>query len=237
MSSRRRMLKRGLYCLMKLCSASSASASVANDDALDVLDGGDHLRVPGAARHLRLGEVRGDALADRLRLADVDHAPRRVAEQVDARLVRERAALRFSSERLSPASCASVTDIALEDRRVRAGARGAGSSRSICAGVAEDLHQRVHDEGDDQEPQKLPGRCSATCARGPCRRRTRARSPRREGRGARRRGCRSRPGVRGTREARDIRTQRRARHRAPPARCWQRARRPEGSRRLRRSRR
>ena len=29
LSSRRRMLKRGLYCLMKLCSASSASASVA----------------------------------------------------------------------------------------------------------------------------------------------------------------------------------------------------------------
>ena len=28
LSSRRRMLKRGLYCLMKFCSASSASASV-----------------------------------------------------------------------------------------------------------------------------------------------------------------------------------------------------------------
>ncbi len=30
------MLKRGRYCLMKLCSASRASASVAHDDALDM---------------------------------------------------------------------------------------------------------------------------------------------------------------------------------------------------------
>ena len=35
------------------------------------------------------GEVRGHPLADRLRLADVDHAAFDVAEQVDARLVRE----------------------------------------------------------------------------------------------------------------------------------------------------
>ena len=31
LSSRRRMLKRGLYCLMKFCSASSASASVSTE--------------------------------------------------------------------------------------------------------------------------------------------------------------------------------------------------------------
>ena len=37
--------------------------------------------------------MRGDALADRLRLADVDHAAARVAEQVDAGLVGQRAPL------------------------------------------------------------------------------------------------------------------------------------------------
>ena len=42
-----------------------------------------------------LREVAGDALADRLRLADVDDAPAGVAEEVDARLVREGAALLF----------------------------------------------------------------------------------------------------------------------------------------------
>ena len=41
----------------------------------------------------RVGEVARDPLADRLRLADVDDAPARVAEQVDARLVGEAAAL------------------------------------------------------------------------------------------------------------------------------------------------
>ena len=59
----------------------------ADDDALDLLDRRDHLRVAGAAWHLRLGEVRGDALADRLRLADVDHAAFAVAEEVHPRLV------------------------------------------------------------------------------------------------------------------------------------------------------
>ena len=44
-------------------------------------------------RTRRAGEVRGHALADRLRLADVDHAPARVAEQVDAGLVGQRPAL------------------------------------------------------------------------------------------------------------------------------------------------
>ena len=33
LSSRRRMLKRGLYCLMKFCSVSSASASVVTTSA------------------------------------------------------------------------------------------------------------------------------------------------------------------------------------------------------------
>ena len=79
----------------------------ADDDELDVLDRADHLRVAGAGWHLGLGEVRGDALADRLRLADVDHATLAVAEQVHARLVGQRAALlegdARSSERL-PAS-------------------------------------------------------------------------------------------------------------------------------------
>ena len=41
----------------------------------------------------RVGEVARDPLADRLRLADVDDAPARVAEEVDARLVGQRAAL------------------------------------------------------------------------------------------------------------------------------------------------
>ena len=38
LSSRSRMLKRGLYCLMKFCSVSSASASVATTSVLDVVD-------------------------------------------------------------------------------------------------------------------------------------------------------------------------------------------------------
>ena len=39
------------------------------------------------ARRLLLGEVGRDALADRARLSDVDHAAPRVAEQVDTRLI------------------------------------------------------------------------------------------------------------------------------------------------------
>ena len=90
LSSRSRMLKRGLYCLMKVCSVSSASASVATASVLDVVD------LVGQRRRAvlrRVGEVAGDPLADRLRLADVDDAPARVAEQVDAGLVGQGPAL------------------------------------------------------------------------------------------------------------------------------------------------
>ena len=83
LSSRSRMLKRGLYCLMKFCSVSSASASVATTSVLDVVD------LVGQRRRAvqrRVGEVARDALADRLRLADVDDAAAGVAEQVDAGL-------------------------------------------------------------------------------------------------------------------------------------------------------
>ena len=38
LSSRRRMLKGGRYCLMKFCSASSASASVVDDERVDRVD-------------------------------------------------------------------------------------------------------------------------------------------------------------------------------------------------------
>ena len=55
-------------------------------EGLDVVDEGDH-RPAGA-------EVRGHALADRLRLPDVDDAAAGVAEQVDPGLVGQRAALR-----------------------------------------------------------------------------------------------------------------------------------------------
>ena len=52
---------------------------------LDLIDRGDE--VPAATR-ARIREVRGHALADRLRLADVQHPSAGVAEQVDPRLVR-----------------------------------------------------------------------------------------------------------------------------------------------------
>src|SRR5690606_25539442 len=60
-------------------------------DELDVVDQGDHLG--RAAVPARVAEVGGDPLADRLRLADVDDPPLGVAEQVDARSVREGPAL------------------------------------------------------------------------------------------------------------------------------------------------
>ena len=85
LSSRRRMLKRGLYWRMKFCSASSASASVSTT-RYSMLSMNSR-SVPAR------GEVRGDALADRLRLAHVDDAAARVAEQVDPRLVRQAGAL------------------------------------------------------------------------------------------------------------------------------------------------
>ena len=56
-----------------------------DDEVLDVVDELDQR----AAR----GEVRGDALADRFRLADVDHATAGVVEQIDPRLVRQAGAL------------------------------------------------------------------------------------------------------------------------------------------------
>ena len=56
-----------------------------DDEVLDVVD-------ESGQRPARR-EVRGDALADRLRLAHVDDAAARVAEEVDARLVRQAGAL------------------------------------------------------------------------------------------------------------------------------------------------
>ncbi len=64
-----------------------------DDEALDVLDAAHHLGMARAAWHIGFGEVRGDALADRLGLADVEHAALAVAEQVDAGLVGKAAAL------------------------------------------------------------------------------------------------------------------------------------------------
>ena len=69
----------------------------AHDHALDPLHARHHLLVAGRTRSpptpLRLGEVRRDPLADRLRLADVDHATLRVAEQIHAGLVGQASAL------------------------------------------------------------------------------------------------------------------------------------------------
>ena len=86
MSSRRRMLKRGRWRLMKLCSASSASASVAVTRHVDPVD-------PRGEPGLAAGEVGGDAFADRARLADVDDLALGVVEEVDARGVGQVAAL------------------------------------------------------------------------------------------------------------------------------------------------
>src|SRR3954451_7620650 len=61
-----------------------------DEDELDRVDRVDHL--VGAARD-RIGEVAGDAFAQRLGLADVDDLALGVAEQVDARPVRQRLAL------------------------------------------------------------------------------------------------------------------------------------------------
>src|SRR4029077_8063330 len=96
------MFSRGLYCLMKFCSTSSASASVWTTSAsmwsiipsrsrpargAGVAEGG------GARLGARVAEVGGDPLADRDRLADVDHLPARVAEHVHAGRVGELAAV------------------------------------------------------------------------------------------------------------------------------------------------
>jgi hypothetical protein len=61
-----------------------------DEHELDRLDRVDHL--VGAARD-RIAEVAGDALLDRLGLADVDDLALVVAEQVDARAVGQRLAL------------------------------------------------------------------------------------------------------------------------------------------------
>ena len=68
-------------------------ALAAEDDVLDRVGLRDHRVVAKRAAAPVGTEVRGDALADRDRLADVDHATARVAEQVDARLVGELAPL------------------------------------------------------------------------------------------------------------------------------------------------
>ena len=81
------MLKRGRYCLMKRLLGEQRLGLAADDDALDRGDLGGHRGVAAGA------EVRGDALADRDRLADVDHAAGAVAEQVDAGLVGQLAPL------------------------------------------------------------------------------------------------------------------------------------------------
>ena len=106
------MLKRGLYCLMKFCSASSASASVWTTSASMWSIMVDQI-APAARR--RIGEVRRDPLADRVRLADVQHLAARVAEQVDARLVGELAALvgrsyRHLSSRIGGALTRTISD-------------------------------------------------------------------------------------------------------------------------------
>ena len=90
MSSRSRMLKRGLYCLMKFCSVSSASASVTTTSAwMSSISS----RQRGRAVHRRVREVTRHPLADRLRLAHVDDAPAAVAEDVDAGLIGQGATL------------------------------------------------------------------------------------------------------------------------------------------------
>ena len=64
-----------------------------DDERLDLVDRRDHLAArPQMRSPPAPGEVRGDALADRLRLADVDDLALGVAEQVDAGLVGEVAA-------------------------------------------------------------------------------------------------------------------------------------------------
>ena len=74
MSSRRRMLNRGRWRLMNCCSASSASASVSvTRKSIEAIWS---IELEAAARRLA-GEVAGDALADRGRLADVDDLARR----------------------------------------------------------------------------------------------------------------------------------------------------------------
>ncbi len=76
-----------------------------DDDALDRFDARPPSpRGPGWRSHLGLGEVRGDALADRLGLADVDDAALGVAEQVDAWLVGQRALLGQTARRCSAPS-------------------------------------------------------------------------------------------------------------------------------------
>ena len=81
---------------MKLCSASSASASVAVTRVLDAVDAGGHARAAG-------GEVVGDAFADRARLADVEQLAVAAVEEVDAGRVGQRAALvAIRSARVGP---------------------------------------------------------------------------------------------------------------------------------------
>ena len=102
-----------------------------HDDAFDVLDAGDHLRVAGAARHLGLGEVRGDPLAHRLGLADVDHAPASVAEQVHARLVGQAATLLGEARLCASAVCRAASVAAIPSRI--GGAVGPPSARALSS--------------------------------------------------------------------------------------------------------
>jgi hypothetical protein len=139
LSSRSRMLKRGWYCLMKFCSASSASASLPTSTEVDRLGHLDHLHL--AAGHA-VGEVAGDPAADRLGLADVDDLARAVLEQVDARPVGRllRWAFRASLAISRPEDMATIpTSDTVRDLARAPRSRGAcarASSEAVQAAVA-----------------------------------------------------------------------------------------------------
>ena len=69
------MLKRGLYCLMRLFSSASASLFVVDLDVIDVARFGDQ-RAGFRFRQPVFVEVAADAAAKILRFADVDDACR-----------------------------------------------------------------------------------------------------------------------------------------------------------------
>ena len=87
------MLKRGRYCLMKLCSASSASASEATTTHSTCARARDHLGVAGAAPGCALEKCEATRLRTDLALPTYSTRAGGVTEEVHAGLVGERAPL------------------------------------------------------------------------------------------------------------------------------------------------
>ena len=124
-----------------------------HDERVDPLD---HRQQVAAHLRARVREVRRDPLLDRLRLADVDDGPLRVAEEVDARLVRQRTPLLREPllARLRP-------------RRRRRAPPSSSRRRALCRSRSSRPSSAVEDRGRrrgvSQRRARLSSRRSAAC--------------------------------------------------------------------------